>query len=85
MYPVDHGLRDPGAAVNIRPVKSPRGRVLLFSYAFPPMQVQMMPAVFKPMAAIAQQGYTVDVLCADSFCKEQIGRASCRERVCVPV
>ncbi len=70
MYPVDHDLRVPGETVNIKPVNSPRGRVLLFSYAFPPMQVQMTPAVFKPMAAIAQQGYTVDVLCADSFCKE---------------
>jgi len=27
-----------------------KGRILLFSYAFPPMQVQMTPAVFKPMA-----------------------------------
>lgn len=50
--------------------ESPRGNILLFSYAFPPMQVQMTPAVFKPMAAIAQLGYTVDVLCADSFCRE---------------
>ncbi|WP_139167200.1 glycosyltransferase family 4 protein [Chromobacterium sphagni] len=51
-------------------IASPRGKILLFSYAFPPMQVQMTPAVFKPMAAIAQQGYSVDVLCADSFCPE---------------
>ena len=42
-------------------------RVLLFSYAFPPMQVQMTAAVFKPMAAIAQLDCDVDVLCADSF------------------
>ena len=47
-----------------------KGRILLFSYAFPPMQVQMSPTVFKPMAAIARLGYEVDVLCADSFCKE---------------
>lgn len=45
----------------------PRGKVLLFSYAFPPMQVQMTPAVVKPMAALADLDYTVDVLCADSF------------------
>lgn len=43
------------------------GKILLFSYAFPPMQVQMTPAVFKPMAAIARLGYQVDVVCADSF------------------
>ena len=49
---------------------TPKGRILLFSYAFPPMQVQMSPTVFKPMAAIAGLGYEVDVLCADSFCKE---------------
>lgn len=50
---------------------SPRkGRILLFSYAFPPMQVQMTAAVYKPMAAIARSGYDVDVLCADSFCAE---------------
>ncbi|WP_156480714.1 hypothetical protein [Thauera humireducens] len=30
----------------------------------------MTPAVFKPMAAIVQQGYDVDVVCADSFCRE---------------
>jgi len=47
-----------------------KGRILLFSYAFPPMHVQMTPAVFKPMAAIARQGYAVDVVCADSFCRE---------------
>lgn len=52
-----------GALVN-------RGRILLFSYAFPPMQVQMTAAVYKPMAAIARSGFAVDVVCADSFCKE---------------
>lgn len=50
------------------PLPPAKGRVLLFSYAFPPMQVQMTPAVFKPMAAIARLGYAVDVVCADSFC-----------------
>lgn len=47
-----------------------KGRILLFSYAFPPMQVQMTAAVYKPMAAIARSGFAVDVVCADSFCKE---------------
>lgn len=42
-------------------------KILLFSYAFPPMKVQMTAAVFKPMAALARLGYDVDVLCADSF------------------
>ncbi len=43
------------------------GRVLLFSYAFPPMQVQMTPAVLKPMGAFSRYGYEVDVLCAAPF------------------
>lgn len=47
-----------------------RGRILLFSYAFPPMQVQMTAAVYKPMAALVRAGYEVDVVCADSFCAE---------------
>ncbi|MGN6661903.1 MAG: hypothetical protein ACTHKN_23185, partial [Achromobacter mucicolens] len=47
-----------------------KGRILLFSYAFPPMQVQMTAAVYKPMAALARSGYDVDVVCADSFCAE---------------
>ena len=47
-----------------------KGRILLFSYAFPPMQVQMTAAVYKPMAAIARSGFAVDVVCADSFCRE---------------
>ncbi|MCG2591235.1 hypothetical protein LZ009_00390 [Ramlibacter sp. XY19] len=34
------------------------------------MQVQMTPAVFKPMAALARLGYSVDVVCAGSFCRE---------------
>ncbi|PTW93488.1 hypothetical protein DBL07_20290 [Achromobacter mucicolens] len=49
---------------------SHKGRILLFSYAFPPMQVQMTAAVYKPMAALARSGYDVDVVCADSFCAE---------------
>ncbi len=49
---------------------SRKGRILLFSYAFPPMQVQMTAAVYKPMAALARSGYDVDVVCADSFCAE---------------
>lgn len=51
----------------VRSETSRKKKVLLFSYAFPPMQVQMTPAVIKPMAAIASLGYEVDVLCADSF------------------
>jgi hypothetical protein len=47
-----------------------KGRILLVSYAFPPMQVQMTAAVYKPMAALARSGYDVDVVCADSFCAE---------------
>lgn len=43
------------------------GKILLFSYAFPPMQVQMTPAVFKPMMAFTDLGCEVDVVCADSF------------------
>jgi hypothetical protein len=46
---------------------TPRGRVLLFSYAFPPMQTQMTPAVVKPMAGLVRQGYQVDVLSAEPF------------------
>lgn len=43
-------------------------KILLFSYAFPPMQVQMSPAVYKPMAALSRLGYEIDVVCSDSFC-----------------
>jgi hypothetical protein len=42
-------------------------KILLFSYAFPPMQVPMAPAVLKGMAGLSRLGYKVDVLCADSF------------------
>jgi hypothetical protein len=49
------------------PCKTTKGKILLFSYAFPPMQVQMTPAVFKPMAALVEMGYEVDVLCADAL------------------
>lgn len=44
-----------------------RGRLLLFSYAFPPMQTQMTPTVIKPMAALSRNGYEIDVLCASPF------------------
>src|SRR5262245_30736297 len=46
------------------PVPAIAGRVLLFTYAFPPIRVQMTPAVIKPMAALTRRGYAVDVLCA---------------------
>ncbi|MDF1684621.1 MAG: hypothetical protein P1U36_08205 [Legionellaceae bacterium] len=55
-------------SLETKPIAKNNGKILLFSYAFPPMQVQMTPAVFKPMAAFSQLGYQVDVLCADSFC-----------------
>ena len=44
-----------------------RGRLLLFSYAFPPMQTQMTPVVVKTMALLSRSGYEVDVLCAAPF------------------
>ena len=37
------------------PLLPSKGGILLFSYAFPPMQVQMSPTVFKPIAAIARR------------------------------
>lgn len=46
-----------------------KGRLLLFSYAFPPMQTQMAPVAAKPMAALGRLGYEVDVLCAAPFSK----------------
>ncbi len=52
-----------------KPAVTFQGRLLLFSYAFPPMQTQMTPAVVKPMAALSRCGYEVDVLCAASFSK----------------
>jgi len=42
-------------------------RILAFSYAFPPMQVQMGPVVAKAMTGLTEAGVAVDVLCADSF------------------
>ncbi|WP_180128948.1 hypothetical protein [Rhodoferax sp. BLA1] len=56
--------------MSITQLSPAKGRILLFSYAFPPMQVQMTAAVYKPMAAIARAGFAVDVVCADSFCSE---------------
>lgn len=52
-----------------KPVVVSKGRLLLFSYAFPPIQTQMTPAVVKPMAALVRYGYEVDVLCAAPFSK----------------
>ena len=57
-------------SMNTALISPSKGRILLFSYAFPPMHVQMTAAVYKPMAAIARSGFAVDVVCADSFCKE---------------
>ena len=41
--------------------------LLLFSYAFPPMQVQMAPVVARSMAGLAQLGYQTDVVAAEAF------------------
>ena len=41
--------------------------MLVFSYAFPPLQVQMAPAVAKSMAGLGKHGVQVDVVCADTF------------------
>jgi glycosyltransferase involved in cell wall biosynthesis len=43
------------------------GRILLFSYAFPPLRVQMTAPVVKAMAGMVKLGYSVDVVCADTF------------------
>ena len=51
--------------ISVEPEKP--GRVLLFSYAFPPMQTQMVPVIIKPMAALARLGYDIDVLCPAPF------------------
>lgn len=59
-------LLEQNAAVH-NPAGASKGRLLLFSYAFPPMQTQMTPAVVKPMAALSRHGYEVDVLCAAPF------------------
>ncbi|WP_158685948.1 hypothetical protein [Achromobacter spanius] len=63
-------MDQPNASSSGAATGSRKGKILLFSYAFPPMQVQMTAAVYKPMAALARSGYDVDVLCADSFCAE---------------
>ena len=44
-----------------------KGRLLLFSYAFPPMQTQMTPVVTKAMAQLCRNGYEVDVLTSLPF------------------
>ena len=52
---------DPDAA------KPTTGRILLFSYAFPPLRVQMTAPVVKAMAGLANLGFQIDVVCADTF------------------
>ncbi|NJD24019.1 MAG: glycosyltransferase family 4 protein [Betaproteobacteria bacterium] len=42
-------------------------RLLVVSYAFPPMQTQMSPTVAKPMAGLAALGWKIDVVCANPF------------------
>jgi glycosyltransferase involved in cell wall biosynthesis len=49
------------------PTAQPNGRVLVVSYAFPPVKAQMAPIVAKPMAGLARLGYHVDVVCAEPF------------------
>jgi glycosyltransferase involved in cell wall biosynthesis len=51
-------------------------RVLVVSYAFPPMQTQMTPIVAKPMAGLAARGFVVDVVCAEPF-SGYLGRDNC--------
>lgn len=46
-----------------------QGRVLVVSYAFPPMRAQMAPVVAKPMVGLTRLGYEVDVVCAEPFSK----------------
>lgn len=46
---------------------SPSKRLLVVSYAFPPMQAQMSPTVAKPMAGLAALGWQIDVVCANAF------------------
>lgn len=60
-------LQETTSTITVQSKIANKGKVLLFCYAFPPMQVQMTAAVFKPMAALTQLGFTVDVVCADSF------------------
>jgi glycosyltransferase involved in cell wall biosynthesis len=62
-------LRSSSATTSSQTSTSPQnyiGRILLFSYAFPPLQVQMTAAVYKTMAAIACAGFSVDVICSDA-------------------
>jgi glycosyltransferase involved in cell wall biosynthesis len=42
-------------------------RVLVFSYAFPPMQIQMSPVVARALAGLKYQGFSVDVLTIKNF------------------
>src|SRR4051794_10171483 len=44
-----------------------RRRVLVVSYAFPPLHVPMSPVVAKVAVGITRNGYGVDVLCAAPF------------------
>lgn len=46
---------------------SSANRVLVFSYAFPPMQVQMSSVVARAVAGLKHQGFAVDVVAAENF------------------
>lgn len=43
------------------------GRVLVVSYAFPPLRAQMAPIVAKAMAGLAGRGFAVDVVATEPF------------------
>jgi len=49
------------------------GKILLFSYAFPPLRVQMTPPVAKAMAGLVRLGFDIDVVCADTFSSPYLG------------
>ena len=42
-------------------------KVLVVSYAFPPLKVAMASCVTKVIAALSSKGYLIDVVCADMF------------------
>jgi glycosyltransferase involved in cell wall biosynthesis len=42
-------------------------RILVLTYAFPPMQVQMTPVSLKPLAALAKLGIVADVIADRNF------------------
>jgi len=49
------------------PKKSHATKLLVVSYAFPPLQVPVSPCVAKVVSGLKKIGYSIDVVCADSF------------------